>query len=73
MRGHTYEAKTTSLPQGDIDADPTGSLMRKDPSFPKVGLSFADTKPFAFSSSIMMAMMAFAVLVDQDTRNDEDI
>ena len=34
-----YEARTTSLPQGEIDAEPTGLSRSKDPSFPNVGLS----------------------------------
>lgn len=35
----TYEAKTTSRPQGEMEAEPTGLSKVKEPSFPKVGLS----------------------------------
>ena len=50
-RHDTYEANTTSLPQGDMDADPTGSSRRNDPSFPKLELSNAEAKP-SFSTMI---------------------
>lgn len=54
MRGRvvTYEARTMSLPHGEIDAEPTGLSRRNDPSCPKVRLSKADVGPLSFSSSI---------------------
>jgi hypothetical protein len=35
----TYEASTTSLPHGEMDADPTGCSTLIDASFSYVGLS----------------------------------
>lgn len=40
-----YEARTTSLPQGEIDAEPTGLFRWTEPSWPKVGLSKAEAGP----------------------------
>jgi len=37
-----YEASTTSLPQGEIDIDPTGNSTWKVLSSPNVGLSKAE-------------------------------
>ncbi len=53
QRFDTYEAKTTSLPHGDMEADPTGSSRRNEPSFPKVGLSNAEAKLFSSSLPAM--------------------
>jgi len=42
INGGTYEARTTSRPQGDIDIEPTGLSTSNDPSFSKVGLVNAE-------------------------------
>ena len=55
-RIRTYEAKTTSLPHGEIDADPTGLSRRKEPSSPKVGLSNAVSKAFDSLESVMLSL-----------------
>lgn len=41
----THDASTISLPQGEIDAEPTGLSNRKDAFSPNVGLSKADDGP----------------------------
>ena len=38
----TYEARTTSRPQGEIDMDPTGLSTSNDTSLPKVELKKAE-------------------------------
>lgn len=40
-----HDASTISLPQGEMDAEPTGLSNRKDAFSPNVGLSKADSGP----------------------------
>lgn len=40
------EARTTSLPHGEMEAEPTGLSKLNEPSWPNVGLSKADARPF---------------------------
>jgi hypothetical protein len=54
--GWTYEARTTSRPQGDIDIEPTGLSSSKDPSFSKVGLLNAFTNSETISSRIIIIL-----------------
>lgn len=51
----THEAKTTSLPHGEIDAEPTGLSRRKEPFSPKVGLSNAVSKFFDSFGSVILS------------------
>lgn len=51
----THEAKTTSLPHGEIEAEPTGLSRRKEPSSPKVGLSNAVSKAFNSFESVILS------------------
>ena len=51
--GAAYEAKTTSLPHGEIDAEPTGLSRSKEPSWPKVGLSKAEAGPLGASGAVI--------------------
>ncbi|KAB8336772.1 hypothetical protein FH972_021081 [Carpinus fangiana] len=39
----TYDASTTSLPEGEMDIAPTASSTRNDPSRSKVGLLKGDS------------------------------
>ena len=52
----TYEASTTSRPQGEMDMDPTGWSTLIDMSKVNVGLSKADSKPRWASGSSMTAV-----------------
>lgn len=49
----TYEAKTTSLPHGEIEAEPTGLSRSNEPFWPNVGLSKAEAGPLNFSDSVI--------------------
>lgn len=50
------DASTISLPQGEIDADPTGLSNRKDAFSPNVGLSKADDGPL---EPLLPSMLAY--------------
>ena len=48
----THDASTTSRPQGEIEADPTGLSTSNDQSFSNVGLAKADAGSTVFDPSI---------------------
>ena len=52
----TYEASTTSRPQGEIDIDPTGCSTRKEVSSPNVGLSKAEVNGMVWLLRLMVAV-----------------
>lgn len=50
----SLEARTTSRPHGDMDAEPTGCSTWKELSSPNVGLSKADVGAFESAGLDMM-------------------